>query len=186
MRRTSLWSPSSSHNTKGEQQPWWKKIQKREILGNSGLCYPSGDAPSCTQVLALQTLAMTIASRAGRVAQLAESLPSMHEARLQFPTLSKADIACNSNTWEVEAGESEVQGHLSLYSEFETTLWVVSNNKQTNINKILLEFLSRIFYQNTLGQGFRCVKTNTLMLLFEVASDLLADFELSVLCLGPL
>ena len=73
---------------------------------------------------------MTIASRAGHVAQLAESLPSMHEARLQFPTPSKAHVACNSSTWEVEAGESEVQGHLSLCGEFETHF--VGGLKQTN------------------------------------------------------
>lgn len=55
-------------------------------------------------------------------------------------TLASQKATVMAHTWkpsirEVEAGETEVQGHLSLYSEFETTLWVVSNNKQTNINK---------------------------------------------------
>lgn len=29
---------------------------------------------------------------------------------------------CNSTVWDVEAGESRIQGHLVLYSEFQTIL----------------------------------------------------------------
>lgn len=38
--------------------------------------------------------------------------------------------ACNWSTWEVEAGESGVQDHLSLYSKLEASLdYIVSKKK---------------------------------------------------------
>ena len=51
--------------------------------------------------------------------------PECTKPRVQTPALPKLDMVAhnsNLNTWEVEAGGSEVYRHPRLYSKFETSL----------------------------------------------------------------
>ena len=49
----------------------------------------------------------------------------MHEALGVITELQGPDVvvhACDTNTWEQEAGKSEVHGHPGLHSQFEANL----------------------------------------------------------------
>lgn len=61
------------------------------------------------------------------IAQLVKRLPGMHEAPTLIPRTPKPDVvahACDPNTWEVESGKSEVQGHPQLIANLRPT-WAI-------------------------------------------------------------